>query len=126
MECISKFRIVFNVCLATQWANDADLGNTRTGDPENIGLALLIIEQVARSSFCHDIPSGIGFTLNMENIACMINFTCIISVPLVCMAVFDQQLSSSRNSSVSIPELLRLHLNGLVYFKHHESKIFMI
>ena len=50
---------VFNVRPATQWAFADGLGVNPKADPETIGLAILILGQVARPSLCQGTPRGI-------------------------------------------------------------------
>ena len=48
-----------NVERATQWAFVDSLGVNPKVDPETTDLAILILRQVARLSFCQDTPKGI-------------------------------------------------------------------
>ena len=50
---------VFNVGRATQWAFSDGLGVKPKADPETIGLAILILGQVARPSLWQDISRRI-------------------------------------------------------------------
>ena len=52
---------VFNVGRATQWAFADGLGDNLKDDPdpETIGLAVLILRQVSKSSLCRGFPIGI-------------------------------------------------------------------
>ena len=51
--------MVFNVGRATHWAIADGLGVDPKADPETIGLAILILGQVARPSLCQGTPRGI-------------------------------------------------------------------
>ena len=50
---------VFNVGRATHWDFADGLGVNQKADPETIGLAILILGQVARPSLCQGTPRGI-------------------------------------------------------------------
>ena len=50
---------VFNVGQAKQWAFADGLGVNLKADPETIGLAILILRQVASPSLCQGIPTDI-------------------------------------------------------------------
>ena len=49
---------MFNVGLAIQWAFTDGLGVNPKADPETVGLAILILRQVARPSLCQGTPRG--------------------------------------------------------------------
>ena len=51
---------VFNVGQAKQWAFADGLGVNLKADPETIGLAILILRQVASPSLCQGISIGIN------------------------------------------------------------------
>ena len=49
----------FKVGRATQWAFADGLGVKPKADPETVGLAILILRQVAQPSLCQGTPRGI-------------------------------------------------------------------
>ena len=65
----------FNVGRATHWAIADGLGVNPKADPETIGLAILILRQVARPSLCQSTPEVLLIG-NLEDIAPTTNFTC--------------------------------------------------
>ena len=59
----------FNVGRTTHWAFADGLGVNPKADPETIGLAFLILRQVARPSLCQGTPPEALLTENLEDIA---------------------------------------------------------
>ena len=71
---------MFNVGRATDWAFADGLGVNPKADPETIGLAVLILRQVARPSLYQGTPRGIfdrelgGHCTHQVRLACMVVF----------------------------------------------------
>ena len=67
---------MFNIGRATQWAFANGLGVNLKADPEIIGLAILILRQVAIPSlYKGGLISEVLLTGNLEEIAPMTDFT---------------------------------------------------
>ena len=56
---------MFNVGRATHWAFADGLGVNPKAAPETIGLAVLVLRQVARPSLCQGTSRGIFYTLDI-------------------------------------------------------------
>ena len=80
--------VELNVRRTTQWAFVDGLGVNSKADPKIIGLAILILRQVARSSYCQGTPRGI---IDRElGGHCTHDGFYMHQVPLAYMVVFGQ------------------------------------
>ena len=96
---------VFNVGRATQWAFANSLGVNPKADPETIGLAILILWQVARPSLCQITPRGIIYREIGGH--CIHDEFYMHPAPLAYMVAFDQRRASNMGPPVSGPTLYR-------------------
>ena len=87
-KCYIEIWYVFNVGQATHWATADGLGVNPKADPETIGLAILILGQVARPSLCQGTPRVIiGRELGGH---CTHDWFYMYQTPLAYMVVFNQ------------------------------------
>ena len=102
---------MFNVGRVTQRAFADGLGVKQKADPETVGLAILILRQVARQSLCQGTPRGI-IEGNLED-TCIHDVFYMHQKPLGYMMVISMRRPSNLGPPVSSPTLFRPEYYGL-------------